>query len=264
MSSETVLWQQDGPVGRITLNRPDSLNAWTAEFGQALKDIVEGQAADASVRAVLITGAGRGFSSCADLKSGFDPHPDDGYPDVKKELHDVYHPAIAGIRRLPKPVVAAVNGPAAGIGLSFALACDLTIAAESAYFLLAFVNIGLAPDGGSSFLLPERIGFTRAAEMALLGERVPAQTALEWGLVNRVVPDSELTTAADALADKLAAGPTRSYAASKRQLNAWQFARLAEQLELEASLQSELGRSPDFFEGVTAFVEKRPANFSGS
>src|SRR4051812_47408853 len=104
--SETVLWQQDGPVGRITLNRPDSLNAWTAEFGAALRDIVLGEAADPSVRAVVITGAGRGFSSGADLKAGFDPHPEDGYPDVKKELHDVYHPAIAGIRRLPKPVVA--------------------------------------------------------------------------------------------------------------------------------------------------------------
>src|SRR4051795_7647317 len=141
MPYETVTWEQDGGVGRLTLNRPESLNAWTAAFGEELKDVVTGAAADQSVRAVLITGAGRGFSSGADLKAGFDPHPDDGMPDVRKELHDVYHPAIAGIRRLPKPVVACVNGPAVGIGCSLALACDLVLAAESAFFGLAFVNI---------------------------------------------------------------------------------------------------------------------------
>src|SRR3954470_9584885 len=128
-----VIWEQDGGVGRITLNRPDSLNAWTDEFGQELKQALTETAADDSVRAVLITGAGRGFSSGADLKSGFDPHPEDGMPDVRKELRDVYHPAIAGIRRLPKPVVACVNGPAVGIGCSLALACDLVLAAESAF-----------------------------------------------------------------------------------------------------------------------------------
>src|SRR3954454_467560 len=211
LSSETVLWQQDGPVGRITLNRPDSLNAWTAEFGAALKDIVEGEAADPSVRAVVITGAGRGFSSGADLKAGFDPHPEDGHPDVKKELHDVYLPAIAGIRRLPKPVVAAVNGPAVGIGCSLALACDLVLAAESAFFGLAFVNIGLMPDGGSTAFVPPAVGRARAFQMALLGERVPAAEALEWGLVNRVHSDERLLEEATAMVERFAAGPTRSY-----------------------------------------------------
>src|SRR5919199_7004492 len=181
MSEKTVLWEVDGGVGRITLNRPDTLNAWIAEFGAALRDIIAGPAADSSVRAVLITGAGRGFSSGADLKAGFDPHPDDGRPDVKKELHHVYHPAIAGIRRLPKPVVAAVNGPAVGIGASLAFACDLVLAAESAFFGLAFVNIGLMPDGGSTAFVPAAVGKARALEMALLGERVPAAGALELG-----------------------------------------------------------------------------------
>src|SRR3954469_20714109 len=176
LSSDTVLWQQDGPVGRITLNRPDSLNAWTAEFGAALKEIIEGPAADPGVRAVLITGAGRGFSSGADLKAGFEAHPEDGMPDVRKELQ-IYHPAITGIRRLPKPVVAAVNGPAVGIGCSLALSCDLILAAESAFFGLAFVNIGLMPDGGSTLFVPTAVGKARSFQMAMLGERVPARQA---------------------------------------------------------------------------------------
>src|SRR5919202_524318 len=189
MNDKTVLWEVDDGVGRITLNRPDSLNAWTAEFGAELRDIVTGPAADESVRAVLVTGAGRGFSSGADLKAGFDPHPDDGRPDVRKELHELYHPVIAGIRRLEKPVVAAVNGPAVGIGASLAFACDLLLAGESAFFGLAFVNIGLMPDGGSTLFVPAAVGKARAFQMALLGERVPAQRALEWGLVNSVHAD---------------------------------------------------------------------------
>src|SRR5947199_7092320 len=216
MNDKTVLWEVADGVGRITLNRPQSLNAWTAEFGAELRDIVAGPAAEESVRAVLITGAGRGFSSGADLKAGFDPHPDDGRPDVKKELHGVYHPAIAGIRRLPKPAVCAVNGPAVGIGCSLALACDLIMAAESAFFGLAFVNIGLMPDGGSTLFVPAAVGKARAFQMALLGERVPAQQALEWGLVNWVHSDDRLMDEADSLVSRLAKGPTRSYAGPKR------------------------------------------------
>ena len=264
MSDKTVLWEASDGVGRITLNRPDSLNAWTAEFGTELKEIVEGPAADQSVRAVLITGAGRGFSSGADLKAGFDPHPDDGRPDVKKELHNVYHPAIAGIRRLPKPVVTAVNGPAVGIGCSLALAGDLVLAAESAFFGLAFVNIGLMPDGGSTLFVPAAVGKARAFQMALLGERVSAEQALDWGLVNWVHPDDRLMDEAEALAAKLAAGPTRSYAGSKRALNRMIYPDLDGQLDLEAEIQHELARTDDFLEGVGAFVEKREAAFSGS
>jgi 2-(1,2-epoxy-1,2-dihydrophenyl)acetyl-CoA isomerase len=263
LSYETVIWEQSDAVGRLTLNRPETLNAWTAEFGRELKQVTDNEAAEDSVRAVLVTGAGRGFSSGADLKAGFEP-ADDGMPNIRQELNELYHPAIAGIRRLPKPVVAAVNGPAAGIGCSLALACDLVMAAESAFFGLAFVNIGLMPDGGSTALVPPAIGKARAFQMALLGERVPAPQALEWGLVNWVHADDRLMDEANALAERLAAGPTRSYAGSKRALNQSIYGDLDAQLELEAELQHELGRSKDFLEGAAAFVEKRDPEFAGS
>jgi 2-(1,2-epoxy-1,2-dihydrophenyl)acetyl-CoA isomerase len=259
---KTIIWEQSGGVGRLTLNRPDSLNAWTTEFGSELRGVIEGEAAADSVRAVLVTGAGRGFSSGADLKAGFDP-ADDGRPDIRKELNDFYHPAIAGIRRLPKPVLAAVNGPAVGIGCSLALACDLVMAAESAFFGLAFVNIGLMPDGGSTAFVPPAVGKARAFQMALLGERVPAAQALDWGLVNWVHPDGRLMDEADALIERLAHGPTRSYASAKLALNRFIYRDLDAQLELEAELQHALGRTDDFLEGTLAFVEKRPPAFSG-
>jgi 2-(1,2-epoxy-1,2-dihydrophenyl)acetyl-CoA isomerase len=263
MSYETVIWEQSEGVGRITLNRPKTLNAWTAEFGRELKQAITGDAAEASVRAVLITGAGRGFSSGADLKEGFDP-ADDGLPDIRKELDELYHPVIAGVRRLEKPVVAAVNGPAVGIGASLAFACDLVLAAESAYFGLAFVNIGLMPDGGSTLFVPAAVGKARAFQMALLGERVPAERALEWGLVNAVHPDERLLDEANALAERLARGPTRSYASSKRALNRMLYPDLDGQLDLEAELQHALARTRDFQEGALAFVEKREAAFQGA
>jgi 2-(1,2-epoxy-1,2-dihydrophenyl)acetyl-CoA isomerase len=261
---ETLIWEQDAGVGRLTLNRPDSLNAWTPEFGGELKQVIEQEAADESVRALLVTGAGRGFSSGADLKAGFEPAPDDGMPDIRKELVEVYHPIIAGVRRLEKPVVAAVNGPAVGIGASLAFAADLVLAAESAFFGLAFVNIGLMPDGGSTLFVPAAVGKARAFQMALLGERVPAAQALEWGLVNYVHPDDALLGEANELVEKLAAGPTLSYASSKRALNQMLFPNLDDQLELEADLQHALARTRDFTEGVSAFVEKRDAAFEGA
>ena len=255
-----TLERRDGEL-RITLNRPDALNAWDKQLGIDLLAAVREAAGD-DVRAVVVTGAGRAFSSGADLRTGFDPTPE-GHPDVQTVLHERYHPIIAGLRELPKPVVAAVNGPAVGIGCSLALACDLIVARESAYFLLAFVNIGLVPDGGSSLLLPERIGLARTTEMAMLGERIGARQALEWGLINRVTADDELDAVVDELAARLAAGPTRAYAGIKRQLNTWLFTRMAEQLELEATIQQQSAASGDFQEGVRAFLEKRPAAFAG-
>lgn len=262
MPYETVTWEQSGAVGRLTLNRPDSLNAWTPEFGHELRQALERDAASESVRAVLITGAGRGFSSGADLKSGFEL-ADDGLPNLRKELNEIYHPVITAVRRIEKPVIAAVNGPAVGIGCSLALACDLIMAAESAFFGLAFVNIGLMPDGGSTAFVPPAVGRARAFQMALLGERIPAPRALEWGLVNWVYPDDRLLAEADALVERMAAGPTRSYASSKRALNQFIYGDLDAQLGLEAELQHALGRTKDFFEGTAAFVEKRAPAFTG-
>jgi 2-(1,2-epoxy-1,2-dihydrophenyl)acetyl-CoA isomerase len=258
---ETVNVHRRGGELRIELNRPDTMNAWDKQFGRDLGAAVE-EAGAQDVRAVVITGAGRAFSSGADLKAGFDPTPE-GHPDVLTPLRELYHPIIAAVRRLPKPVLAAVNGPAVGIGCSLALACDLVVARESAYFLLAFVNIGLVPDGGASLLVPERAGLARAAEMAMLGERIPARQALEWGLANRVVADDEFDAEVDALAARLAAGPTGAYARIKRQLNAWLMTRMEDQLDLEAALQQEAAASEDFREGALAFLQRRLPSFSG-
>jgi 2-(1,2-epoxy-1,2-dihydrophenyl)acetyl-CoA isomerase len=260
---QTVNLLRRGGAAVVELNRPETMNAWNTQLGLDLLDAVRSVSADDDVRAVMVTGTGRGFSSGADLKAGFEPTPE-GHPDVLRVLRERYHPIIAGIRRMPKPVVAAVNGPAVGIGCSLALAGDLVLAAESAYLLLAFVNIGLVPDGGSSVFVPVRAGHARATEMAMLGERIDARRALEWGLINRVHPDGELRAEAEALVDRLAAGPTRSYAGTKRQLNAWVYAGLEEQLEVEARIQQEQARTRDFAEGVAAFVERRPARFEGS
>jgi 2-(1,2-epoxy-1,2-dihydrophenyl)acetyl-CoA isomerase len=262
---ETVNLARAGAAARIELNRPDSLNAWDAQLSADLWAAFERVRDDDAVRALVVTGAGRAFCSGADLKGMNDRDlvRDDGTPDLQRSLRERYHPVLTGLRRLEKPVVTAVNGPAVGVGMSLALTGDLVVAKPSAYFLLAFVNIGLVPDGGSSAFVPARIGAARAAEMALLGERVGAETALGWGLINRVIGDADWQIEVDALVQRLAAGPTRSYAGSKRQINAWAYDRLDAQLELEAQIQQEMAGSADFAEGVTAFLEKRPASFTG-
>ena len=262
---QTVIVRREGAAASVVLNRPEALNAWSRRLGEALLEALRGAAADAEVRAVRLTGAGRAFSSGADLRElgGPEGRTADGHADVERVLIERYHPIITLVREMPKPVLATVNGPAAGIGASLALACDLILAAESAYLVLAFVNIGLVPDGGSSLLLPSRVGFTRAAEMAMLGERIAAPRALEWGLINRVVADDAFEAEAEALLHRLASGPTRAYAGIKRELNHWLYARMPEQLGFEASLQQEMARSGDFAEGVAAFAERRTAVFEG-
>jgi 2-(1,2-epoxy-1,2-dihydrophenyl)acetyl-CoA isomerase len=262
---ETVNVRVAGATATIELNRPQALNAWNVQLGADLLAALRRAAEDDTVRAVLITGAGRAFSSGADLKdvSGGETTAD-GRPNVYKTLTERYHPIMHAIREVPKPVIAAVNGPAVGIGCSLALCCDLIVAAESAYFLLAFVNIGLVPDGGSSLFVPSRVGMARASELAMLGERLPAAKALEWGLINRVIADERLHAEALSLAAAMASGPTRSYAGTKRQLNSWLYPRMAEQLELEARIQQEMAASDDFLEGAMAFVEKREARFKGA
>jgi 2-(1,2-epoxy-1,2-dihydrophenyl)acetyl-CoA isomerase len=189
---ETVNVRVHDAAATIELNRPHALNAWNAQLGADLLSALRAAAADDAVRAIVITGAGRGFSSGADLRDISGGATVDGRPDVYTTLTERYHPIMKAIREVPKPVLAAVNGPAVGIGCSLALCCDLIMAGESAYFLLAFVNIGLVPDGGSSVFVPARVGMARASELSMLGERLPAQRALEWGLINRVVADEAL------------------------------------------------------------------------
>jgi 2-(1,2-epoxy-1,2-dihydrophenyl)acetyl-CoA isomerase len=258
---ETINVFRRGNGVRLELNRPERLNAWNKQFAFDLLAAIRAAADDPEVRAVQITGAGRAFSSGADLKEAADPLDE---MSVYQRLTERYHPIITGLRQMPKPVIAAVNGPAAGIGLSLALACDLIVAAESAFFQLAFVNIGLVPDGGSSLLVPSRIGFTRATQLAMLGERLDARTAKDWGLINEVWPDGEFRERADALLDRLASGATKSYAGTKRQLNQWLYAQMDAQLEFEAQIQREMAGSADFAEGIAAFNEKRPPNFTGA
>jgi 2-(1,2-epoxy-1,2-dihydrophenyl)acetyl-CoA isomerase len=261
---ETIDLQRRGAAATIRLDRPDALNAWNQKLGMELLHAVRAVAGDDTVRAVCVTGAGRAFSSGADLRDlAGRPLTEAGHVDVYSTLTETYHPILTTLRRMEKPVVAALNGPAVGIGCSLALTCDLIVAAESAYLLLAFVNIGLVPDGGAAALIAARAGAGRAAEMAMLGERVSASQALRWGLVDSVLPDHEFELGAADVVDRLAAGPTRAYAGSKRQLNSWAYARLDEQLELEARIQQEMASGADFREGVTAFLEKRPAEFTG-
>ena len=261
---DTVELERRGASATIRLNRPEALNAWNHQLGLELLEAVRSVAHDDGVRAVCVTGNGRAFSSGADLRDlTARPRTAEGHIDVYTTLTTVYHPILTTLRRMPKPVIAALNGPAVGIGCSLALSCDLLLCAESAYMLLAFVNIGLVPDGGALALISTRAGAGRAARMALLGERLGAAELLRAGLVDEVVADDEFDDRVRDHLDAFTAGPTRSYAGSKRQLDEWLYAGLEEQLQLEARVQQEMASSADFREGVTAFLEKRPPQFTG-
>jgi len=256
---------REGGVLTLTLNRPERLNSLDDALLEALLSGLRTAREDASVRAVVITGAGRGFCAGADLvqsalRSGAGVSSGAA---VRAHLQEHYAPLITGIRELEKPVVAAVNGVAAGAGMSLALACDLRIAAESASFLQAFVRIGLVPDAGSTYFLPRLVGMARAMELAMLGERIPAAEALAVGLVNRVVPDASLASAAAELAGRLAEGP-RSLGLIKRALYLSSESDLRTQMAHEEDLQALAAGTADFAEGVAAFLEKRPARFTGT
>jgi 2-(1,2-epoxy-1,2-dihydrophenyl)acetyl-CoA isomerase len=252
---------RDGAATTIQINRPERMNAWSDDVAEGLAAALREAAADDGVRAVVLTGTGRAFCSGADLKANADA-AQAGALDTDAALR-AYNPIITAIREMPKPVITAVNGAAAGAGVSLALAGDIVVAAESAYFLLAFTRIGLVPDAGASLFVPARVGFARAAEMAMLADKVPAAQAAEWGLINFAWRDDEFAAKTDELAQRLSRGPTRAYAGAKRELNTWMYGQLAQQLELEMDIQRELAKSPDFIEGVTAFNEKRSAKFTG-
>ena len=248
-----------GGVLTLTLNRPEVLNAITPALLDEVTESLRSATSDRAVRAVIITGAGRGFCSGQDLRAA----TSEGGLDVGAVLRDHYTPAIRAIRAMDQPVIAAVNGVAAGAGFSLALACDLRIAAESATFVQAFVRIGLIPDLASTYFLPRLIGQARSAELMMLGETVDAARALELGIVNRVVPDTELAAAAAEIAGSLARGP-RSIGLTKRALEVSRDNDLEAQLVVEERLQTEATTTSDFAEGVSAFLEKRRATFTGS
>ncbi|MEZ5996284.1 MAG: enoyl-CoA hydratase/isomerase [Hyphomonadaceae bacterium] len=252
----------EGGVAWITLSDPATLNAADEAMVNDLSAAFERAAGEA--RCAVLTGEGRGFCSGANLNAGDRAVDSEGRIDAGDRLERFYNPFVLKLRALPIPIVTAVNGVAAGIGCSFALMGDLVIAGESAYFLQAFRRIGLVPDGGSTFLLPRLIGRARAMEMMLLGEKLPAAKALEWGLINRCVPDAALTNTAMAAARELADGPTRALGLIRKL--AWSSLdnELEAQLDAERKAQREAGHSSDFVEGVSAFLQKRPAKFTGA
>jgi 2-(1,2-epoxy-1,2-dihydrophenyl)acetyl-CoA isomerase len=251
-----------GNIGLITLNDPATLNAAGLELMQGLTAAFEGFVADPVVRAIVLTGEGRGFCSGANLTAGTAGGVTNDPNGPNQSLIRVYNPFVSAVRKSPKPLVAAVNGVAAGVGASLALVCDLIVAAESAYFLQAFRRIGLVPDGGATYLLPRLVGKARAMELTLLGEKLPAATALDWGMINRCVPDAELMPTALALAAQLADGPI-SLGYTRNLIWASLDSAWHDQIEDEAYRQGDAQRTEDAREGITAFVQKRPAAFKG-
>ncbi len=258
---DNILFSIENNLATITLNRPDSLNALSSKLKSEMLDAVRSlNAPDSEARALLITGAGRAFCAGADLSQG---DMGSNNRDLGQSLIDGYHPILLELAALEMPVISAVNGVAAGAGMSIAISADIVIAARSAYFLQAFVNIGLVPDAGSTFLLPRLVGSARARAMMMLGERLPAEKALEWGLVYDVVDDEDIQTQATELAKKLASGPTKALGGIRQLIAQSLKNNYAEQLQAEALMQREMGNTEDSTEGVMAFLQKRNADFQG-
>jgi 2-(1,2-epoxy-1,2-dihydrophenyl)acetyl-CoA isomerase len=263
MEFETILYEQDGGVLTVTLNRPDKLNAATDQLLEELGNAFKQAGRDKAVRAVILTGAGRGFCAGQDLASVQQRESAGDEVRFGEHLRHTWNPVIQRMRDLPKPVICAVNGVAAGAGMSLVLASDLRLASEQASFIQAFVNIGLIPDSGSTWALQRLIGRTRAMEMMITGRKVSASEALAWGLLNQVVAPDELMNEARALAGQLAAAPTRAIGLIKRAVDRAATSTLEEALEFEADMQQLAGRTADHKEGVAAFLEKRKAEFRG-
>jgi 2-(1,2-epoxy-1,2-dihydrophenyl)acetyl-CoA isomerase len=259
-SQPALLDKLEGGVMTLTLNRPERLNALNAALIERLSTALKRAATEPDCRAVLITGAGRGFCAGADLANRAFA-PGDARPDLGAALENGLNPIIRGIRNLPKPVVCAVNGPAAGAGANIALACDIVLAAKSAQFLQAFARIGLIPDAGGTFVLPRLIGDARARALMMLAEPIAAEQAQAIGMIYRAVDDQDLMGEAHTIAKRLAAGSTHALGLMKRALAASPTNTLDAQLDLERDLQREAGAGDDYMEGVRAFLDKRPANF---
>lgn len=263
MSYETIICEQAGGVLTITLNRPDKLNAFTDMMLDELTEAFQQADGDATVRVVVLTGAGRGFCPGQDLASAVERGAGNGQFSYSDHLRTHYNPLILGMRGLSKPIIAAVNGVAAGAGMSLALACDYRIAAESATFIQAFVKVGLVPDSGSTWMLPRLIGMTHALDMMLSGRKVSAAEALEMGLVNAVVPNEQLMETARKLAQEFANAPTRTIGYIKQAVEFAADSTLEAALNKEAELQDKAAGTADHSEGIAAFLEKRPAQFRG-
>lgn len=259
--SDTVLYAVEDGVAILTLNRPDKLNSFTVEMHGALAAALDRAEADPAVRAILLTGAGRGFCAGQDLADR--DVAAEAELDLGATIERHYNPLVRRLRNLPLPVVCGVNGVAAGAGANIALACDLVIAAKSARFIQAFCKIGLVPDSGGTYFLPRLVGEARAKGLAMLGDSLPAEQALAWGLIWAVVEDEALPAEAKALAKRLAAAPTRALALTKQAIQRAADLDLDAQLDLERDLQREVGRTQDYREGVRAFLEKRPPVFQG-
>ena len=260
MTYARITLAKDQGLATLTLNVPEKLNAVSRKMIAEIKDCWEKLAQDPSVRAVLLTGAGRGFCAGADLA---DPDRESVGGDSGSALDKFFNPVIRLMRGLPKPIVAAVNGPAAGVGMSFALAADIAVAARSATFLQAFARIGLLPDGGSTWFLPRLVGDQRARALAMLAPQISAAQAKDWGLIWDVVEDADLMKTATDIARRLADGPTLSLARIKEAMGRASGNDLSQQLDVERDFQRELGRSEDFREGVAAFLGKRKPAFKG-
>lgn len=263
MSYQTIKLSVDDAVATITLNRPDKINSFTNLMHEELYDAFRTIAKNDTVRSVLLTGAGRGFCAGQDL-SEIDLGDNNTSPDLGEVIDKSYNRLIRMIRNLPKPVICAVNGIAAGAGASLALACDIVLAARSASFVQAFCKIGLMPDAGGTWALPRLVGRARATALAMLGDEIDAEQAAQWGMIWKVYDDESLLEEARLLSAHMAKQPTQAYALMKRAFNASSTNTLDQQLDLERDLQTIAGRTSDFREGVEAFVQKRPAKFTGN
>jgi len=262
MTYQTILFEVSGGVARLTLNRPDRLNSFNVQMHKEVREALSQLANNSEARVLVFTGAGRGFCAGQDLGDRAVAPGGQGV-DLGDSIENYYKPLVLALRNLPMPIIGAVNGVAAGAGANIALACDLVIAAKSASFVQAFSKLGLVPDSGGTWFLPRLLGNARAMGLALLGDKLPAEQAAQWGLIWRCVEDAELKSTVDQLATQLAAAPTRGLARTKQAIyESWSHS-LEQQLDQERDFQRELGRSQDYAEGVAAFTEKRTPKFTG-